>query len=243
MKLNEATAGFIAAWQESGDEIPVRAGFESPVAAALDLLESRFANPSIAQLTAAELRDFLARWYVEEASTNTVQAPSPSLPPSALPSAIALIDTLSAFFKWVQDRLQSRLFQEHLSLLSELRESVPRALEINFALSKHLAGRGGAFNFPEFLTSFEEGGHSQYDIGAGGTAGAIEGYFRVLRIEGMKVEAEELISETRLYPIIFPATVIEFLRPDDLLNLEIVHTPEAWQIIHCGFAYPPNTEL
>jgi hypothetical protein len=245
MKVSDAKSRFIAYLQQSGKETTITAAFSNPALQALELLASHFANHSIDEITVGELRDFLARWYVEEASAKIFQQTHklPAHQSLYLPPAQPFIETLSAFFKWHGETSLSNFAQEHLALLSELQETLPRAIEISVALMKHLANRGGAIQFPEFLTSFEAGGHSEYDIGTGGAVGAIEGYFRVLRREGVKIEAEELISETPIYPIIFPASIAGLLQPNYLINLEIVHTPDAWQIVNCGFAYPPNTEI
>ena len=118
-----------------------------------------------------------------------------------------------------------------------------REEEIAALLAQYLNKRRGAFAFPEFLTSFEEGGRSAFDLDAPGEAAALEGYFRITRIEGKLVEAEETISETRAWPIIFPLEVAERLINGLIINLEIVRTDEGWQITDCGLAYPPGTEL
>jgi hypothetical protein len=127
-----------------------------------------------------------------------------------------------------------------------LSANLPRALEITAALSNHLAERGGAFSFPEFLTTFAEGGQSSYDIavaGEGEGPGAVEGYFRVVRVEGSSVEVQELISEERYSPVICPAEVARLIEPFYIVNLEIVRVEEGWQIAACGFAYPPGTDI
>jgi hypothetical protein len=93
------------------------------------------------------------------------------------------------------------------------------------------------------LTSFEEGGSSQYDIDVPGNVGAIDGYFRIIRVEGSSVEAEELISDERVWPIVFPSEVAALLDDGYIINLELVRKPEHWQIAGCGFAYPPGTEI
>ena len=116
-------------------------------------------------------------------------------------------------------------------------------LRISSRLSAHLAGRGGAFGFPEFLTSFEAGGHSQYDLDAPGESGCMEGYFRILRVEGCRVEAEETLTQTRAWPVRFPEDVAALLEENDLLDLELVRAEDGWQIVACGFAYPPGTEV
>jgi hypothetical protein len=246
MKLSEAVAGFLASVKEGRQGIAINDDFEKLAAPVLNLLESRFAGFSIEEFTPAALRDFLARWYVEEASAQLLESPTAALAALdhfKLPTPAATIESLAAFFDWLGNPSHQVMVDEHLKVLAELRDTLPAAIAINLALTNHVAERRGAFSFPEFLTSFEDGGQSQYDIGAGGESGAREGYFRILRIEGVKVEAEEVITETQVYPIIFPQAAAEQLQPGYLINLEIVRENEVWQIINCGFAYPPNTDI
>jgi site-specific recombinase XerD len=66
---------------------------------------------------------------------------------------------------------------------------------------------------------------------------------RIIRVEGSLVEAEDLISEERVWPIIFPFEVAVLLDRAYVINLELVRTKEGWQIASCGFAYPPGTEI
>jgi hypothetical protein len=245
MNISDAKSRFLAFLKQDAYDATVPEDFEKTVLPALELFTSRFANRSIDELPAADLRDFLSRWYVEEASAQLFQHPqkTTSSQQFLLPPAQPFIEALSAFFKWYEELSPNNLVQEHLAVLRELQDSLPRAIEISRALLKHLANRGGAIQFPEFLTSFEAGGHSEYDIGEGSAVGALEGYFRVLRIEGVTLEAEEVITEARIYPIIFPEAIAALLQVEYLINLEIVRTPEAWQIVGGGFAYPPNTEI
>ncbi|MEW6131112.1 MAG: hypothetical protein AB1757_29040 [Acidobacteriota bacterium] len=243
MNLAQAQSLFIAALAKNRDE-------ENHLAIAdclqaLECLATYFGNVRIATITPERLRDFLARWYVEEATIktqrrNTDFSITDSVP--HLPDAEILIKSLIAFFNWHGESFNDPLNQQRLAVLNELQSTLRRAIAINLALSNYLTTRGGAIQFPEFLTSFEAGGHSEYDVGANGEVCAREGYFRILRIDGEKVEAEELISETRVFPIIFPENIARWLEVAYLINLEIVHTPEGWQITNCGFAYPPNTE-
>jgi hypothetical protein len=190
---------------------------------------------SINQIAAPTLRDFLARWYVEIASA--------AASGRNIPSAQTLLASLEEFFKWADEKSGERFARECLLVLSELKESLPRSLEITGALSKHVAERGGAFGFPEFLTSFEEGGHSEYDIGEPGEAGAIEGYFLIERVDHTRIQAVEIISEKRVWPVIFPEEVARLLSTGFIINLEIVRRDGAWQVTACGFAYPPKTEI
>lgn len=118
-----------------------------------------------------------------------------------------------------------------------------REEEITALLAQYVSERRGAFAFPEFLTSFEEGGRSAFDFDAPGEVAALEGYFRITRIEGTRIEAEEMISETRVWPIIFPHEVAARLINGLIINLEIIRTADGWQITDCGLAYPPGTEF
>ncbi|HEX5734368.1 MAG TPA: hypothetical protein VF131_16150 [Blastocatellia bacterium] len=187
------------------------------------------------QLAASTLRDFLARWYVEMASAPAAhrKVSSPQI----------LLGSIGEFLKWADEQAVLKIASEHEAVLSELQESLPRALEINSALSRRLGERGGAFGFPEFLTSFDEGGHSEYDIGEPGEVRAIEGYFLVERVEQSQVQALEIVSDKRVGPIIFPEEVARLIGEGFIINLEIVRAGDSWQITDCGFAFPPNTEV
>ena len=224
------------------------------------LLLTNYSSPDAAltEITPSGLRDFLSRWYVEKAGASkpnvsndahsTVRPVPQSLnarrtEPDQVPEPQDLLDSLAEFFKWADRQAGTDQATQYSPILIELSRSLPRALEIADALTSALRQRGGAFNFPEFLTSFEEGGSSQYDIDVPGNLGAIDGYFRIVRVEGSSVEAEELISEERVWPIIFPSEVAALLEYGYIINLELVRKPEGWQIAGCGFAYPPGTEI
>jgi len=237
MTLQEAIAAFIlrskqdysSAEQNSRPHFSVEAiGLLNDYLRAADLT-------SIDQLTASTLRDFLARWYVEMASA--------AAPNKKIPSAQALLGSIAEFLKWADEHAAFKIEGECAAAISELEESLPRALEINSALSGHLGGRGGAFGFPEFLTSFEQGGHSEYDIGEPGEVGAIEGYFLIERVEQTRVEAVEIVSDKRIWPITFPEEVARLIREGFIINLEIIRAGDSWQITGCGFTFPPNTEI
>ena len=183
----------------------------------------------------AVLRDFLSRFYIEATATR-----------EELPLPPAILESLTVFLTWLDARDQTTLEAECSPLLHELSVTLPHALEITTALSKHLAERGGAFSFPEFLTTFAEGGQSSYDIavaGEGEGPGAVEGYFRVLRVEGSSAEVQELISEERHWPVLCPDEVARLIEPGYIVNLEIIRVEEGWQIAACGFAYPPGTDI
>jgi hypothetical protein len=228
MMLREAIAGFL---ERSGQkERSVTESLQS-----FALLTACFSpDLTLDEITPAGLRDFLARWYIEEASSTSIPTPAGgAIEPEPL------CDSLTEFFKWAGFRDAD----EHLRIIAEMRRSLPRALEISASLSQRLSERGGAFAFPEFLTSFEEGGHSSYDLDVAGEAGAIEGYFRITRVDGAMIEAEETITEERIWPIIFPHDLALRLMNDYIINLELVRSKDGWQIGACGFTYPPGTDI
>jgi hypothetical protein len=258
MTLAEATRRFrdYASQNDSTVDPQLQSGVHNQ---ALLLLTS-YASPDTAltEITPSGLRDFLSRWYVEKACASkpnvsndahsTVRRVPQSLSawltePDQVPEPQDLLDSLAEFFKWADRQAGTDQATQYAPILIELSRSLPRALEIADALTSALRHRGGAFNFPEFLTSFEEGGSSQYDIDVPGNLGAIDGYFRIVRVEGASVEAEELISEERVWPIVFPSEVVALLEDGYIINLELVREPEGWQIAGCGFAYPPGTEI
>ncbi|HKS40079.1 MAG TPA: hypothetical protein VJX74_05650 [Blastocatellia bacterium] len=221
MTLREAIARFLEHSEESVKDAPQ----------SFALLTACFSpDTALDEITPANLRDFLARWYIEQAS--------PTSEADHAIEAQLLCDALAEFFRWAESGAE-----EHLHILAELRQSLLHALEISASLSQMLAERGGAFGFPEFLTSFEAGGHSSYDLDEAGEVGAIEGYFRITRIEGAMIEAEEVITEERVWPIIFPRDLASRLTNDYIINLELVRSKEGWQIAACGFAYPPGTDI
>ena len=243
MTLAEATARFLDYARQH--DSPVTPQPQSSVRAqVLLLLRACFPIDSVlSEISPESLRDFLSRWYVERACALTANDSNPSADPDQVPQPSDLLDSVAAFFKWADQQDGVDRFQKYSAILIELSRSLPRALEITSALTNALRRRGGAFGFPEFLTSFEEGGGSQYDIDVPGNVGAIDGYFRIVRVEGSSVEAEELISEDRVWPIVFPSEVAALLVEGHIINLELVRKPEGWQIAGCGFAYPPGTEI
>jgi hypothetical protein len=145
------------------------------------------------------MRDFLSRWYVESvagsmpidatsASRNTAEGITARQ--TDVVQLLDLLDSIEEFVGWARQQTGIDQATGLLPVLNELRRSLPRALEITKALTSALRARGGAFTFPEFLTSFEDGGSSQYDIDVPGKVGAIDGYFRIVRVERLSVEAE-----------------------------------------------------
>jgi hypothetical protein len=250
MNLARAKAAFLEAQAK-----PLQQGV---AVAPLELLYTYFSNPPHNEFTPAKLRQFLSIWYLEEAVSRSLTATHTG----NFQDAQTMIACLTDFFRWLEqaeaDNSQAEdwratglpetgdatIAQECLVVLQSLQETLPRAIAIARTLTASLANRGGAFAFPEFLTSFEEGGQSAYDIGEpSGEASAIEGYFQILRVDGTKVEAMELISERVVAPILFPEECALLLAAGYLINLELVYLEGGWQIVNCGFAYPPGTDV
>jgi len=254
MKLAEAIARFLDSLGQKESAHPKhRPAIDDE--ALMQLTEYFSRDLPLADITPSMLRDFLGRWYAEKAcapNRNYSEFKPDELPETAptvraesdqSSQARRLFDSLGEFFIWADQQMGTDLVGSLSPVLSELRKTLPRALEITNALSAWLRERGGAFSFPEFLTSFEEGGSSQYDIDVPGSIGAIDGYFRILRVEGSLVEAEELISEERVWPIVFPSEAAALLSDGYIIHLELVRKVEGWQIAGCGFTYPPGTEI
>jgi hypothetical protein len=262
MTLAEITASFLEHIRQN--KSPVQSQVQSGThERAMNLLPGYFsANAALTDMSASALRDFLARWYVEKAciskfsDSKTAQRYTPSTSTAGsrlasreharsdqVPEPHEMLDSLEGFLGWAEQQTGLDLVSQASPIFAELRESLPRALKITDSMWSWLRDRGGAFTFPEFLTSFEEGGHGQYDIDAPGTVGAIEGFFRIVRVQGALVEAEDLISEARIWPIVFPVQVAALLDEGYIINLELARTREGWQIAGCGFAYPPGTDV
>ncbi|MFL6274943.1 MAG: hypothetical protein ACJ74G_06995 [Blastocatellia bacterium] len=239
MTLAEATAQWLEAMAR--DDSVSQECAESRALSLSWLVEYAGTRLLLADLTPARLRDFLARWFIEHAVISARRALGPSAVPDVT-AVTALTNTLAAFIDWAAS-VGLHSANACRAVIEELRERLPHALAISSRLSEQLTERGGAFGFPEFLTSFEAGGHSQYDLDEPGESGCMEGYFRILRVEGCRVEAEEMLTETRAWPILFPADVAAQLEADYIINMELLRTGESWQIAACGFAYPPNTEV
>lgn len=259
MTLAEATAGFLDYVRQAPSTVTPQLQ-SLPYKLATQLLISYYsADSPISNVTAASLREFLARWYLEKACTAKELRVSESIERDSttdsrfmssdlgesdqLPAPQDLLASMLDFFEWADKTTGAQLTSRCSQTVTELSETLPQAIEITRLLSSWIQELRGAFAFPEFLTSFEEGGHSQYDIDTPGNIGALEGYFRIIRVEGSLVEAEDLISEERVWPIIFPIEVARLLDRAYVINLELVRTKEGWQIASCGFAYPPGTEV
>jgi hypothetical protein len=258
MTLAEATAGFLNYIRQTPSTVTPQLQ-SLPYTVATQLLISYYsADSPLSDVTAASLHDFLARWYLERACSSKLNVSessdhnltTDSRPVSLklgetdqLPAPQELLASMADFFKWTDKNTGDELTSRCSQTVTELSETLSQAIEITRLLSSWIQERRGAFAFPEFLTSFEEGGRSQYDIDTPGNIGALEGYFRIIRVEGSLVEAEDLISEERVLPITFPSEVAALLDRPYVINLELLRTKEGWQIASCGFAYPPGTEV
>lgn len=258
MKLAEATAGFLESIRQNPATVTPQLQPHTHQQTT-ELLLSYYSTDSLLNaVNAASLGDFLARWYLEKSCTSNLNTPEsiervstthPRNPGSDLPNSDCLpapqqlLASMTGFLKWVEETTGEKLTERCSQTLTELGETLPQAIEITRLLSSWIQERRGAFTFPEFLTSFEEGGSSQYDIDTPGNIGALEGYFRIIRVEGSLVEAEDLISEERVWPITFPPEVAVLLNRPYVINLELLRTQEGWHIASCGFAYPPGTEV
>jgi hypothetical protein len=232
MTLSEAIEAFIR-HRDKQDIRPAGSSDHSPAITAFKRYCSESGLSTLDELTGARLRDFLGRWYVEQASSGQTSFPPPA----------EMIDGLAGFLEWAEEHVFFRLETECAPDLRELAQSIPRALGIYSALSESLAAQGGPFGFPEFLTSFEEGGRSHYDIDTSGDPGTREGYFRVLRVEGESAEVEDLLMEERIGPVLLPQNVARFIGEGFIINLEMVRGSVGWQITGYGFVYPPSTRV
>jgi hypothetical protein len=204
------------------------------------LLGRYFGDASVNDVTEERLRDFLARWYVEE-----LASPAAGNPPSAHEThdPAELCDRVSTFIGWCEAQFEFAEGEACRTLLGGLRSTLPRAFLISAEIQEWHKDRGGAFEFPEFLTSFEEGGRSSYDVGPDGEPSSLEGYFRILRVDSGQVLAEDLISDERVGPINLTRKVTKLLVPGYVLNLELVRRGECWEVINAGPVYPPAFRL
>ena len=236
MTLAEATSLFIEA-QATGHTSPSARSSQ----AALRLLSEYFRkNTPITDLTLSGIREFLTRWYVDEAASPTNEVNSPN---DLVPTPDELIDTLVQFFSWLDVKHGTNYSTRFSEILARIQTSLPKAIRLTRVLAETFRQRKGAFSFPEFLTSFEEGGRSEYDIDVAGGTTALDGYFRVTKVDGSSVEAVELLTEDAIAPIDFPADVAETVEVGYVINLEMVREQNRWKILGCGFAYPPEFEI
>ena len=216
---------------------------EKPGARMLAL--ERFSNltpgaRNIEAINPDQLRELLSRRYVEE---STVRGSRAGVDEAGEIEPAAFLDQLHTFYEWAGENRILPFADGCLRVIAELRQPIPRAIKIGVALSKEIAARGPAATFTEFLTSFEQGGGSRYDIDSPDGRGAVEGYFRLMHVEGIRAEAEEIITGEVIEPIEFPPSTAGLLSEEFVINMEIIWDGRAWQIAGCGFAYPPGTDV
>ena len=256
MKLAEAIARFLDHSSPSAPAVDPHTRSESPHKSLLLLTQFFPSDATLTEIAPPAIRDFLSRWFVEESydskpvasrfDDDDGQSGYQSMTPQSIDQMVEpldLMNSIEALFEWSDQQAGGDQAVRVSPLLNELRRTIPRAVAITRALTNALRQSGGAFSFPEFLTSFEEGGSSQYDIDVPGSIGALDGYFRIRGVKDLLVEAEEMITEERVWPIIFPAEAARLLEDDYIINLELIRKVEGWAIVGCGFAYPPGTEI
>src|SRR5215475_9798370 len=114
------------------------------------LLERYFSHEAdLSEITPVRLRDFVARWYVEEASSLRLTGAEKvedsveddwigtgySCQTRIPPEPMELLAELGRFFNWMQIQTGTENVNGCLSVLDELGETLPQALEINHSLS------------------------------------------------------------------------------------------------------------
>lgn len=176
--------------------------------------------------------DFLSTTFVEMCFAGEIRAAVVPVIPEVFGSFVAWWSSV----EFINANLETMR-------LGELQIEVLKAVELAGRLADWNRSRRGAFEFPEFLVSFEQGGRSQYDIDDPDEARSVEGYFKIIRIEDLFFEAEELISESVVWPIRLPSEAGVTFECGYVLNLQLVRVEDHWEIADCGIVYPPGTRL
>lgn len=198
------------------------------------------ATGGVQSLSRDALLDYIAFWLPEH-----IRSWAPTEPQRPEPNPVEVLDVLERLVIELASRQNRFDKDECLATISELRRTLPRVVELTRLLTQDISKRGGPFGFPEFLTTFEEGGRSEYDLDVAG-AGAetvIEGHFRVTSVEGSRVSAVELVSERSVSPILFPEHAAPFVEPGQIATLELVLGPDGWVITDCELVFPPGTRV
>jgi hypothetical protein len=223
------------------EQSPRRPGSEKT----LFYLREFFPSDSFAvDLTPERLRDFLSHWYIER-TRGRLESRGGGDPESARwmgPLVTYLLDDLEGFLDWCATILGEHLSSQCRSVIEDARRTLPRALQLGEKLVEAIHKRG-PFDFPGLLSTFEEGGRGEYDLDDASNESRsklLEGYFRIVRIEGNMVQAEDLLTEELVERIVFPPTVSPLLDTDYVVELEMIRRDQQWQIVACGFAYPPG---
>jgi hypothetical protein len=184
-----------------------------------------------------DLRYFLGNWYLARCVGVTFgeKAPAPA----------AMLDAVAAFIEFATLRrdLKGENAAPLLAVVSEFSITLPSAIDMSGRLIDYVSDKRGPFAFPEFLTTFEEGGRSEYDVDTTGRPASLEGYFTILRIDGVNMEAEENITEKIVWPIVIPEPLAGCFKPGFMVNLELVRRSEGWVISGCGLVHPPGVPV
>ena len=176
------------------------------------------------QLSPSRIREFLGRWLIDvELGTSS---------PDRLDFSLTT-DCLYEFFK----TFKSPDIKERLEAVRQMKEEVPKALEIAEALAREMANRPGPFPFSEFLTTFDEGGQTVYH--GNSEPKSLDSFFEIVDVKSMLLEARDLGTDV-LLTIVAPPGVTRVARAGFVLNLEVVRYSNRWEIVDYGAAYPPG---
>jgi hypothetical protein len=203
----------------------------------------------LSDISPALLKNTIGRWAVERPETgNRPGLQSGQHASSHAPATTSSIDLALRFFSWCEGDESSGITEAHLSELRDLQTTITVAQTISSALALWLRGKRGAFGFSEFLTSFEDGGHSEYDLQTitrdpSEKESAIESYFKVLRVDGTVAEVEDVISGMPVGPVEFPEAISDQIAAGYTLNLELIRDNDRWQIVDAGLVYPPGVDF
>jgi hypothetical protein len=236
MKLADAISAFLE--QTAGEQTSSGDLLKS-------LVEHLGRDAEITDLAPERLFDFLNRSYIAGTEHSRID---PKQGIAADRCAREDVECFSeAFARFVDWGLKNNvpLGEDCRGVVEEARDAISRALEISERLAKAMHRDRDAFGFPEFLTTFEEGGRSEYGLDSTDphrkcSDTILEGYFRIARVEGTLVEAVDTMTGELVGPIDFPPEVATLLARDYVIELELVRDGRQWRIGGCGFAYPPG---
>jgi hypothetical protein len=201
-------------------------------------LSSQRAGSYVPALTRESLLDYIGFWlprYVRPTLAGDGHHSEPN--PDEVMETLNRLVTVLANHEAMFDK------QECLATIGELRVTLPRAIELTRALTEDVTKRGGPFGFPEFLTTFEGGGRSEYDLDVAGVENVVEGHFRVTSVDALRVAAVELVSERPVEPILIPERAAPFVEQGQIATLELVRGSDGWVITDCEVVYPPGTRV
>ncbi|HMG35334.1 MAG TPA: hypothetical protein VKM94_15450 [Blastocatellia bacterium] len=157
--------------------------------------------------------------------------------------ALAVKDSLTVFFRWAQCEVGLEDLEGLEKALDEVCATIPRAVEIAALLNEVSSARRGGFGFPEFLTSFEDGGRSSYDLDAPGKSGTRGGYFRVKSATGLETVLEHSASGELVAPVELPFEIATLISEGFILDLELLFKDGRWVVYDNGIVYPPSVQV